>query len=261
MAKVTYENINDSGVFRRQIFDDCDNCKFDLQFLAHISRYDKAVDLMLNEAKRLGRPLNVVNIGCGQMFELRVLVSAYWVKKSDIIASYTAIDIEPQEVPVGPSLQAQLNYKFIVQDLTIDSTIPVSNVDIIIYLDSIEHIDKNSGMNVLKSMHTALNISGLLYLTTPNATNNKFEDKYHRYEWTFEELLEELEKLYEVESAAGVFISDRKFREANGKYGMLPADLDISFAERFSKTWMKIVRAAPYPEYSDNVAFIARKVH
>ena len=41
--------------------------------LAHMSRFDKIASLAIEEAKLLGRPLDTLEIGCGECWSLRVL--------------------------------------------------------------------------------------------------------------------------------------------------------------------------------------------
>jgi len=63
--------------------------------LAHMSRFDKIASLAIEEAKLLGRPLDTLEIGCGECWSLRVLYKAYVIKKSDVIRSYYGYDIDP----------------------------------------------------------------------------------------------------------------------------------------------------------------------
>ena len=54
--------------------------------IAHMSRFDNIASMCIEEAKRLGRPLDTFEVGCGECWTLRNLYKAYVIKKSDVIA-------------------------------------------------------------------------------------------------------------------------------------------------------------------------------
>ena len=62
-SKNTRMNIDSAGVLANWRPDE----------LAHMSRYDKIATLCIEEAKRLGRPLNTLEVGCGECWGLRNL--------------------------------------------------------------------------------------------------------------------------------------------------------------------------------------------
>ena len=53
--------------------------------LAHMSRFDKIASLCIDEAKRLGRPLNTFEVGCGECWALRCIYNAYVIKNNDTV--------------------------------------------------------------------------------------------------------------------------------------------------------------------------------
>ena len=63
--------------------------------LAHISRYCKMGQLIMSRAKKLDRPVDVLEIGCGEVWTLRYLYKAFVSRKAEIVNSYTGIDIDP----------------------------------------------------------------------------------------------------------------------------------------------------------------------
>ena len=53
--------------------------------LAHISRFCKIGQIIMDEAKRLGRPVECLEAGCGELWVLRSLYKAFVSKKEKII--------------------------------------------------------------------------------------------------------------------------------------------------------------------------------
>ena len=63
--------------------------------LAHISRFCKMGQIIMGRAKQLGRPVDILEIGCGEIWTLRYLYKAFVSRKSEIVNSYTGMDIDP----------------------------------------------------------------------------------------------------------------------------------------------------------------------
>ena len=59
--------------------------------IMHIARYVRGAQTMVDLAKQLGRPIRVLDIGCGQMNTVRLFYKSYVEKKSDIIEQYVGI--------------------------------------------------------------------------------------------------------------------------------------------------------------------------
>jgi SAM-dependent methyltransferase len=247
-------NENDSGIARRPIGKDGDRGNFDVQYLAHLSRYDFICTLLIDESKRLGRPVHVLSVGCGEMWELRTLVSTYWVKKSDVIASYMGIDIEEQDVPVGAKLEKDINFQFIQQDLTVDTILPIddASIDVIVNVEFIEHIDRKYGEQMMEELRRVIAPGGIMYLSTPNGDNNVFEEKYHRHEYGYDEMLELLYEMgFDVIDTHGIIISKKKF----SKLDVYDRDMEM-LVNRFGVNWLKIILATEHPELSDCVGYL-----
>jgi len=263
MKKTALENSNNSGIIRRPIEAATNSGDFDTQYLVHIGRYDKCASLMMKMSEEFGRPIRIVNLCCGEMWDLRVLNSAYFSKKSDIIESYVGIDIEDQKCPVGDKVMKDIGYKFIAKDLTIDCKIPESDnsVDLVIFTEGIEHMDKIYVQPILKEIYRVMHKNSILYISTPNGGMRKM-DAWHRYEYPIGEFYAMMEhNSFIVESAVGLFISKRNYAKAVKEYGerYFSKEAIQSFSNRFGEYWIKIMLATPYPEFSDDVAYICRK--
>ena len=124
--------------------------------LAHMSRFDKIASLAIDEAKVLGRPLDTLEVGCGECWALRCLYKAYVVKKSDIIRSYYGYDIDPAcELEnkfwsnAGGRLRIYFGFKNFngqirIQDLTVNPVfdLPDESIDFFWSTEVIEHMGR-----------------------------------------------------------------------------------------------------------------------
>jgi len=245
--------------------------------IAHISRYDKISSLCIAEAEDLGRPLSVLEIGCGELWVLRNLYKAYTVKKSDIIRRYCGVDIDPvilTELPYWPNGGGDIsdsiwlrnfNAHLHVQDLTVNSALPVedNSIDFFWSTEVIEHMKPEFVPVWLAEVNRKLRPGGLVYISTPNhdGSNDKLPLD-HVYEWGFEELKTELTKRWELESVVGTFIQLPKLRKAMREDPeetcWSPDQLEI-LEERYGRQFFRVVAATFFPQWANNCAWILRK--
>jgi len=95
IRKQIVKNINESKNTRMDIKNSGFYADWRTDEIAHISRYDKITDIIIEESKRLGRPLDLLEAGCGECWVLRTLYSARVIKKTSVVNSYLGIDIDP----------------------------------------------------------------------------------------------------------------------------------------------------------------------
>ena len=267
--------------------------------LAHMSRFDKISTLCIEEAKRLERPINAFEVGCGECWTLRNLYKAYVVKKSDIISSYIGYDIDPAcelENPYWSNAGGELkestwfknfNGEIRIQDLTVPRDlqnpeqvfeIPDESIDFFWTTEVIEHMKPEFVPAWLTDAARTLRPNGLAYVSTPNydGSNDKLPED-HIYEWGFEELKQELEGNFIIEAVTGTFIQLPKLKRAMRE--QIEPSVDgiptHSSIKRYPKTWsteqfemleqrygrqfLRVVAAAPYPEYANNCTWVLRK--
>jgi|TARA_R110002020_G_scaffold155929_4_gene337372 hypothetical protein len=243
--------------------------------LAHMSRFDKISTLCIEEAKRLERPIDAFEVGCGECWTLRNLYKAYVVKKSDIIRSYYGYDIDPaclMENPFWSNAGGLLiestwfknfNGKIRIQDLTVNPVFDLEDesVDFFWSTEVIEHMGREFVPAWLDDVARVMRKGALGYVSTPNhdGSNNKLPED-HIYEWGFLELKEELERNFVIESVVGTFIQIPKLRKAlredpNGwtaeQYEMLE--------QRYGRQFLRMAAAVFYPEVANNCAWVLRK--
>tara|TARA_R110000737_G_scaffold304246_1_gene311530 strand:- start:426 stop:1274 length:849 start_codon:yes stop_codon:yes gene_type:complete len=246
--------------------------------LAHISRYDKIASMCIEEAKRLERPLETLEVGCGGCWVLRNLYKAYVIKKSDVISSYIGYDIDPAcEIEnsfwsnAGGLLKEStwfknFNGEIRIQDVTVkpDFDIPDESIDFFWTTEVIEHMGREFVGPWLEDAARAMRPNALAFVSCPNHDGSR--DKLpedHVYEWGFEELKEELKKNFTIESVTGTFIQLPNLRKAMRKvkcqkHPWSPEQLEL-LESRYGRQFLRVVAATPFPEYSNNCSWVLRK--
>ena len=246
--------------------------------LAHMSRYDKIATLCIEEAKRLGRPLNTLEVGCGECWVLRNLYKAYVIKKSDVIASYTGYDIDPaceMENPFWSNSGGLLkdstwfknfNGEIRIQDVTVNPIldIPSESIDLFWTTEVIEHMGREFVGPWLDEAARVMKPHALAFVSCPNhdGSNDKLPED-HVYEWGFEELKEELQRNFIIQSVTGTFIQLPKLRKAMREvkcenHPWSPEQLEV-LESRYGRQFLRVVAAAPFPEYSNNCSWVLWK--
>ena len=248
--------------------------------LTHMSRYDKIVSLAIAESKRLGRPIDIVEIGCGEVWPMRVMYKAYTVKKSDVVNKYIGYDIDPacalehKYWPNGgedihESKWFQLfNGEVRIQDLTVNPKLDLEDesIDFFYTTEVIEHMEQEFVEPWIAEGHRVLRQGGLAYVSTPNhdGSNDKLPED-HVYEWGFEELGALLEHYFTLENVVGTFIQLPNFKKAQKAYEAgerasgWPPELVEMIRQRYGRQWERMMLALPYPDFSNNCAWTLRK--
>lgn len=238
---------------------------FRADILAHMSRFNKVAELIIKESKLRGRPLSLLDIGCGEVYPLRVLYNAHVVAKKEVVKKYRGIDIDPAVLSVFETYSGMMNIfnaRIDIQDLTVDPAIKVgkSTVDFFWSTEVIEHMNREFVPIWLDEVDRCLKRGALIYISTPNHDgSNKKLPEDHIYEWGFEELKEELTSRWKLVEVTGTFIQMPKFRAANKEHTRIPDQLVSIYEQRFDPFWLRNVLAAPYPEVSNNCAWVLRK--
>ena len=246
--------------------------------ITHMTRYDKISSLCIEEAKRLGRPIDVLEAGCGEIWVLRNLYKAYTVKKSDVIASYRGVDIDPAclnekqgySSPTGLVQDStwfkNFNGEIRIQDLTTNPILdlPDESIDFFWSTEVIEHMGREFVPAWLDEAARVMRPDAIAYVSTPNhdGSNDKLPED-HVYEWGFQELKEELERNFHIEAVTGTFMQIPKLRKAmsgdNYTQGGWSVEQMLLLQERFGKQFFRMAAAVFYPEIANNCAWRLRK--
>ena len=243
--------------------------------LAHMSRFDKIASMCIEEAKKLGRPLDTFEVGCGECWTLRALYKAYVVKKSDIIRSYYGYDIDPactMENPfwsnAGNPLEnstwfQNFNGEIRIQDLTVNPRFDLEDesIDMFWSTEVIEHMGRHFVPAWLDDVARVMRPNALGFVSTPNhdGSNDKLPED-HVYEWGYQELKEELERNFTIEAVTGTFIQLPNLKKAmkEPNLGWTPEQYEM-LENRYGRQFLRVVAATFYPEVANNCSWIIRK--
>ena len=245
--------------------------------LGHMSRFDKIASLMIEEAKKLGRPIDGFEVGCGECWALRNIYKAYVIKKSDVVRSYFGYDIDPaclMENPFWSNAGGELkdsawfknfNGEIRIQDLTVNPVFDLEDesVDFFWSTEVIEHMGRHFVPAWLDDVARVMRPNALGYVSTPNhdGSNDKLPED-HVYEWGFQELKEELERNFHIEAVTGTFIQIPKLRKAvreqKNPVGFTLEQFEI-MEKRYGRQFLRMASAVFYPEVANNCAWILRK--
>ena len=243
--------------------------------IAHMSRFDKIASMCIAEAKRLDRPLDTFEVGCGECWTLRNLYKAYVVKKSDIIRSYYGYDIDPaceMENPfwsnAGKPLKdstwfQNFNGEIRIQDLT---TTPVfdledESIDFFWTTEVIEHMGREFIAAWLDDAARVMRPNALAFVSTPNhdGSNDKLPED-HVYEWGFQELKDELERNFEIVDVTGTFIQLPNLKKAMKEPSIgWTSEQFKKLENRYGRQFLRVVAATFYPEVANNCSWVLRK--
>jgi SAM-dependent methyltransferase len=200
--------------------DDMANGNIRREHLAHVYHYKVNIHDMKREAKTKGRPVNVLDVGCGEANTMRVFYTADQSRKRDVVESYVGIDGDPSVIKRteerAATIMRGINGRLEVCDIT-QGRFPVERgtIDLVICNEVLEHIPQKAVKKVLKAMHRCTASDALLLISTPNkdGTNDKLPAD-HVYEWGYEEIQSAFHEAgFVVEDTLGVYIKkDRLVR-------------------------------------------------
>lgn len=218
---LSFMNVNDSKNTRmdfEKLFDTMDYRKDEVM---HIGRYTCGAQTIVDLSKKLGRPIRVLDIGCGEMNTVRLFNKVMRVEKAKVLQEYVGVDIdlimiEKAIAKYGRAFET-CNARYITRDLTTDYILPFPDgyFDLIICFEFMEHIKPKFLVRVLEETNRVLSKRGKALYSTPNSNgSNKKLPKDHIYEYSFEECIQLFNSAgYTVENAVGVCVNISKIPE------------------------------------------------
>lgn len=237
--------------------------------LMHIGRYSNAAQTMINLSKKLGRPVRVLDIGCGEMNTVKLFYKAIVTRKSDILKEYIGVDIDAIMMEYCRDKYGQVykscNAEFLQADLTTNPRLEfeAGYFDLIISFEFLEHIETIYSFPIIQEINRLVSPAGKVLISTPNSNgSNKDLPKDHIYEYSYEELTEMFKKAgFALEGAYGTCINISKIPAEEKK--RLNGILKRVYGAFGENTAFSSVAIAPLydPKYCKNVIYHLRKIH
>ncbi len=139
---------------------------------------------IMEHVRRIKRPLEILDIGCGTCIPLEYLLSSHVIP-----ARYTGVD------GVGGPFQKWMGTKIFrgfVKDVRDLSWLP-EQFDVVVSTEVLEHMPKADGQRMLASVKKRLRKDGVFVLTTPGRypgldPEHEFKTHGHHYLWDPQEL-------------------------------------------------------------------------
>jgi len=200
-------NLNDSKNTRALIGKDFSNYKFNRHELAHISRYLLVCEFLIERSKQKKKPLRILDIGCGDVPLMRTLNASFLVKKSEVVKKYVGVDIDDIMLKQTEKTKPKsISIELLKGDITTGflSRFTDDSFDVIVFLETIEHIKPEFVLPVLKEFRR---IGEEFIISTPNSgCGVGVLPKDHLKEWKYSELLDVLNSAgIKVEKEIGIF--------------------------------------------------------
>lgn len=260
-------NLNDSKNTRMDVEAAISQMDVRKDELMHLGRYQKAVQTAINLSKDLGRPIRILDLGCGEIYTMRTLYKSFLVKKSDVVQRYIGVDIDDVMLSKVKdqysSLLDQINGKLVVKDITVDPKLKVKDgyFDLIVWFEMIEHVKPEFIPPMFEELHRVLNPEGILLVSTPNSRGSNAKlPKDHVFEWDYDELIQVMEdNQFEVLCSRGVCVNISKIpAEERAKRAKITRQVYEAFGENtaFSST---VLGPMFPPQYCKNVIYTLRK--
>ncbi len=261
------ENINNSKNTRMNLEESMKFMDFRKDELMHIGRYFKACKTAIELSKKLERPIRILDLGCGEIYSMRLFYKSFVVKKSEVVGKYFGIDIDKPMLKrtkeTYPKVLEAVNGRLIAQDLTVNSTLKLhdGSIDLVIWFEMVEHIQPEFVEPIMTEVYRVLNNDGILLLSTPNSNGSNAKlPKDHVYEWSYEDLKELIEETgFEIEFSSATSINPSRIPKEVWKEREHLVD---SVYRTFGRnTAFSCVALAPlFPvEYGKNMLFECKK--
>lgn len=235
--------------------------------LAHILHYKLNIHEMKRKAREAGRPIKILDVGCGEANTVRMFYAADHTEKGKVIKEYVGLEGDPRCVEhteaVASTVLRGINGRIEVCDIT-RGEFPVNpgSQDLILCNEVLEHIPRRAVPKVLRAIRRAARSSATIIITTPNkdGTNERLPAD-HVYEHGYDEIQEEFkEARLVVEDHFGIYIKVHNLRRYLREQGQLE---DLAWAERvwdrFGNDMGSVMTAHMATPVANNCAWILSK--
>lgn len=139
-----------------------------------------------------GKHAKIVDIGAGRGESFRVLGSQRLAKGARV--DYTAVDIDVRKRELFNAMYPNDRQKYKTHDVRQGLPFEDASVDCFMCTETIEHVTRQEGIELLAEIMRCLKPGGHFVCTTPNATmKTTAESVYHAHEWEDDDFRQQIE--------------------------------------------------------------------
>ena len=213
-------------------------------YLAHVLRWNHVIK---HAGKMRKDPeFSILDVGCGKEFPLLRTLYVNKIKPKYYLGS----DIRDVSLDDLHKIMTP-NFEHEFQQCNFIEGVPECKYEkwsLINFLEVIEHVSKESGIQILENIKNVMDPDTILFVSTP-CFNGKAAGN-HVYEWEYEELKSQLEEYFEIEAHYGTFASQRDLEPNLSDSEKQVYD---KLKEYYDSNFVSILMSPLYPQHSRNV--------
>lgn len=250
-------NVNDSKNTRLPIGEEFANYRFGRDALAHVSRYLWICEQLVKQAKKRGRPLQILDVGCGDVYVARVLQASMRVPKKDVVERYVGFDLDDRSLTrTAKTMPRSFAIDLVCGDVTTRDLeqFEEGEFDVLVCTEVLEHIKPEFVPMVLRTFSA---LAPLAFISTPNFAGGSGRlPKDHVQEWDAEDLAVELERAgYRIVLEIGTFCQ-LKNAEALAQADPFVANVFEELKGKLDRHLLSLVMARFLGRAAQNVLYV-----
>ena len=231
-----------------------DEYRFGRDFIAHAVRWSVLQNVLINESKRLNRPIIVYDVGCGRKMPLAQALFSN--RHYDILHSMWCFD-QIIDQTRNFTVKGQQRVFPIIGDFcsTYKNIVSTYPPDVIVSFEAFEHMPISHAWQFIRDIRTCCQPHTVFYFSTPNYKHTRGAAKNHQNECSIELLTAVLENcMFKVEKINGLYCELKRAEEycINNNIGKLYFDLK----ERFENEILSMLFAWNIPDKSKSVMYV-----
>lgn len=139
--------------------------------------------------KRKGRELKILDAACGYGELYTLLRDAR--RAPGTVYNYIGIDLDQEKLAVARLLRKNIDVREMDVRGVLAGMLPERPFDVIVSSETLEHVQREEGIQLVNDFYSLLKDGGLLVMTVPTPLNSlRAKRPFHMYEWEEKELLD-----------------------------------------------------------------------
>lgn len=227
----------------------CDNAEdrgfIHRDYIAHCLRWTHVVKY-LTEKQRY-KTASILDVGCGK--EAPLIKTLY---SSRLLPAYY-VGIDAGKIQPKITFSGKESVHFLGEANFLDISPTEHSFAIVVMFEVLEHVELTTGIKLLEHIQQFMNKDSVFFMSTPCFNGSAAAN--HVHEWTYQDLKNQLHKLYVIEDHWGTFASIRDYEpyikpELREVFNELRGYYDVNY--------LATVFAPLFPEYARNVLWKLR---